>query len=417
MMAYYKKWRKCHAEVRHLAESSSSSSSDEQEDREVQEMGIQSSENTEEVSGPSTPDNDISHDTNSEYGLTEGAMSTSDSGTEDVDADNKPDVAEELASWATRNKCTRSGLNEMLDIFRRQGYRLPKDARTLLQTPQRVESVDKCGGQYTYFGIETGLLRILAHPPFFSSENNSIDLFVSVDGLPLFKSSLVQFWPILCSFHNFEPFIVALYCGHAKPNCVREYFSDVLHEFQQLKQSGITHKSNTYQLNIKGFICDALARAFLKCTKSHNAYFACERCTIKGSWNGRVVLHAEEVFPLRTEDDFNSVSYKDHQIAKSPLIDVGISLKHFSLDYMHLVCLGVVKRILFYLKKGPRNCKLSQKQWSEVSDNLVSLNGKMPREFSRQPRALYELERWKATEYRQFVLYTGPVHGFEKCGF
>ena len=33
----------------------------------------------------------------------------------------------------------------------------------------------------------------------------------------------------------------------------------------------------------------------------------------------------------------------------------------------------------------------------------------MPSEFARQPRSLIELAHWKAMEYRQFLLYTGPV--------
>ena len=37
------------------------------------------------------------------------------------------------------------------------------------------------------------------------------------------------------------------------------------------------------------------------------------------------------------------------------------------------------------------------------------LNGKMPSEFARQPRRLQELDRCKATEFRQFLLYTGHV--------
>ena len=76
---------------------------------------------------------------------------------------------------------------------------------------------------------------------------------------------------------------------------------------------------------------------------------------------------------------------------------------------MHLVCLGVVKRLLCFFKKGPPECRLSQGHLHEISTHLVSLSGKLPSEFARQPRSLTELNWWKATEFRQFVLYTGPV--------
>ena len=75
---------------------------------------------------------------------------------------------------------------------------------------------------------------------------------------------------------------------------------------------------------------------------------------------------------------------------------------------MHLVCLRVVRRILNYLEKGPVG-KISALQLREISDRLIMLNGKMPSEFARQTRRLQELDRWKATEFRQFLLYTGPV--------
>ena len=76
---------------------------------------------------------------------------------------------------------------------------------------------------------------------------------------------------------------------------------------------------------------------------------------------------------------------------------------------MHLVCLGVFKRMLTFLKQGPRVCKLSNDMVQDISDILISLSGKMPSEFRRQLRSLTEIERWKATEFRQSVLYTGPL--------
>ena len=33
----------------------------------------------------------------------------------------------------------------------------------------------------------------------------------------------------------------------------------------------------------------------------------------------------------------------------------------------------------------------------------------MPSDFARQPRGLEEVKRWKATEFRQFLIYSGPV--------
>ena len=103
--------------------------------------------------------------------------------------------------------------------------------------------------------------------------------------------------------------------------------------------------------------------------------------------------------------------YPEHQKQRSPLLDLHNfkCVSQIPLDYMHLILQGVVKRMLIFLMKGPKNCRISNNQISEISDRLVSFSGLMPSEFSRQPRSLLEFKFWKATELRQLLLYTGPI--------
>ena len=321
-------------------------------------------------------------------------------------------LSQELANWATSNALTRKAVNEMLDILRRNGHCLPKDQRTLLKTPTDLSATGKCGGQYIYFGLEAAILKILAQNPDFCVHENVIRLVVNVDGVPLFKSINSQFWPILCSFHNLEVFLVALFYGNGKPDPVNEFLHDFLLELTELNENGITCSNKKFSVEIKCFVCDAPARSLLKGTAGHTGYHSCERCVVVGTYcDHRVVFNSSVVEPERTDVKFSQFEYQgSHQHKQSPLLEYGINcVRQFPLDYMHLVCLGVVKRMLRCLKSGPRICKLSTQQITEISNRLMALNGKLPSEFARQPRSLSELDRWKATELRQFLLYTGPL--------
>lgn len=41
----------------------------------------------------------------------------------------------------------------------KQGFRVPKDARTLLSTPRSIDVMQKCEGDYLYLGIENGISK------------------------------------------------------------------------------------------------------------------------------------------------------------------------------------------------------------------------------------------------------------------
>ena len=54
-------------------------------------------------------------------------------------------------------------------------------------------------------------------------------------------------------------------------------------------------------------------------------------------------------------------------------------------------------------------CRQSHSIISSISDHLLQLKSSTPSEFIRKPRSLSEVKRWKATEYTDFLLYTGPI--------
>lgn len=74
---------------------------------------------------------------------------------------------------------------------------------------------------------------------------------------------------------------------------------------------------------------------------------------------------------------------------------------------MHLVCLGVTKRLLQLWVKVKRTVGLSAENVISISDQLIKIRPCISSEFVRKPRNLHDLDRWKTTEFRQFVLYTG----------
>lgn len=74
-----------------------------------------------------------------------------------------------------------------------------------------------------------------------------------------------------------------------------------------------------------------------------------------------------------------------------------------------MVCLGEVKKLITLWMKGALNVRMPSWKINQLSELILNLKPVFVCEFSRKPRALLEIARWKATEFRSFLLYIGPI--------
>ena len=251
------------------------------------------------------------------------------------------DFQDALAEWKASCNIPRSSMDKLLHILHAAGHvDLPKDSRTLLKT-RRTSSVRSLGaGKFYYFGLQENLqFRLQGW-----KDLDECAVVVNIDGLSLFNSSSIQFWPILCRIVadvNTFPFLVALYCGEGKPEPLADYLHDFIQEVKILTRQGVTLNSfgiDQIQIpfRISAFICDAPARAFVKCIKGHSGYSSCERCTQEGEYYEHRITFPDVNFTLRTDEAFVKQSDEDHHNGVSPLLELNFEMvTAFPLDAMH----------------------------------------------------------------------------------
>lgn len=342
-------------------------------------------------------------------------QSSSDSGSDDDESVHRPSdehLKSQLVQWVTQFNIPLNAVTGLLKILQPLHPDIPTDARSLLRTPRSHNIIElEGGGQYVHLGIHRGIAGL--HESGHLGDLDTVQLQFSIDGLPLYKSSSISLWPILCLVKNStcvqEPFVVGTFCGNSKPSNIEAFLSNFVEEMKVLLEHGIHLHDSHYNVALHSFVCDAPARALLKNVKGHNAYFGCEKCETEGDWHGRVTFQ-ETDSQRRTNLRFDEMANEEHHLGPSALKPLSIGMvTQFPLDYMHLVCLGVMRRLLLCWLKGPLKTRLCGRKVQQLSCSLISFAKHMPREFSRLPRTVSEVMRWKATEFRQFLFYTGPT--------
>lgn len=336
---------------------------------------------------------------------------------EDCEDDmSKETFHQQLQNWAVKYQISHVALSALLLILQHHvcfKSMLPVDARTFLKTSLSVMVRDVHPGQYSHIGIAKHLRLLWTRV---KEVINCIELLVGIDGIPLFKSSRGELWPIMASVFNVNSlksivFPVGIYYGSGKPQNCQNYLEDFVAEATNLVKNGILLNGTMLGIRIKGFCMDAPAKAFILSVKGHSGYSSCTRCKEEGEYYCNRITFPDFSCIPRTHEEFLSKADPDFNVSDTPLTSIPDLnfITSFPLDYMHLVCLGVMRTLMYTWKFGPIPLRFQQRTISKISVNLLSFQPYIPSDFNRRPRSLLELKHWKATEFRQFLLYTGPL--------
>ena len=126
-----------------------------------------------------------------------------------------------------------------------------------------------------------------------------------------------------------------------------------------------------YKVELRSFICDSPARAMVKETVYHGGRYACDRCEVKGIHKNGSMSYENLKAMKRTNQSFINQTQIDHHKGLSPLVKIKDldMISQFPLDYMHLVLLGIMRRILHHWNREVPH-KLSNNQKSKVNTNI-----------------------------------------------
>lgn len=172
-----------------------------------------------------------------------------------------------------------------------------------MRTPRNIHIVELSENErYWHQGLENCLRNALKQ----LDRPYSISLNINIDGLPVYKSSTKNFWPILCKIHELHklsPMAIGIYYGKSKPKSVTQFLNPFVDELLPILQSGLIINGYHVAVRIRCFICDSPARSFIKGVINFNGKHGCLKCTTKGKYchTANTVIFPQITAPPRTD--------------------------------------------------------------------------------------------------------------------
>lgn len=326
------------------------------------------------------------------------------------EADDSPDVLiESLRHWAHDFTVPQVAVSSLLKILDSNGVTgLPLDCRTLVGTPKYRDVCVVSPGTYCHIGLFKALDVFMKNC---SERPSELTIDVNIDGVPISQITNDGFWLILARVNaakfSSQIYVIGAYQGKRKPKVFSEFLMPFIEEAKEI--GNYKFEGVTVVANIRFIVCDATARNYCLGTKSFNGYYGCGRCSQKGVFKKRMT-YPDINAPKRTNASFRTQSQPEHHNVDSPFLELAIDMIiYFPLDYLHTVCLGVVKRILYMWRSGDTRSMIGSQCWEIISERLILISKFQPSEFQRKCRSLQEISNFKGTEFRSLIMYLLPI--------
>lgn len=230
--------------------------------------------------------------------------------------------------------------------------------------------------------------------------------FLGIDGISPFNKSTKQLWPIMGSYEQQTPFLIACFVGESKPDSQCKFLDPLVDELLYLFKNGIQVQLRMKQFRLRCFCVDSICRPLICGTRYPTSLNGCPFCRQLGRKIDNVVNFEARIVTERTDHSFRERhDYQFHRY-NTPLERLPINMiTQIPLCSLHLLDLGVGRRILhFYIKKCMR-----PKEREELDSRLKKIKEFITSDFDSKTKPIKELHFLKGHDIRRFIVYEGPT--------
>ena len=264
----------------------------------------------------------------------------------------------------------------------------------------------------------------------------SLSLTCNTDGIPAFTSSNSSLWPIYfiinelpLRLRHVHMMLAALWVGPSKPR-MDSFFTPIVECLERVHDHGVTWINCGREITTKVYMtlvsCDSVARPLLQNMKQFNGEYGCGFCLNSGcvvaKGQGYSRSYAHSVAGLPEERNHAQMLQHAETALQSGSVEFGIKgpsilslvpkfdvVRGFVPEYMHSVLLGVVRQFAFLWFDSTSNDKPYYLGRRIIQIDTALLATKPPSNIKRLPRSILSRKYWKASEWRNFLLFYSPI--------